>query len=71
MRCYLVEGGGRKRYAATMAASVEMRNTIAEQTGTNKRGITIAQEDILTGKSELLELVNELCEALDPPKGAD
>jgi CRISPR/Cas system CMR subunit Cmr4 (Cas7 group RAMP superfamily) len=71
MRCYLVQGGGRKRYAATAATATEMRNTIAEETGTVKRGITISQEDIPTGKLDLLEFVNELCEELDQtPKGS-
>lgn len=70
MRCYLVQGGGRKRYAATMPASIEARNTMAEETGVQKRGFTVVQEDIPTSKSELLEFVNELCKELDQtPKG--
>lgn len=70
MRCYLVQSEGRKRYAASMAASIEVRNTMAEETGVSKRNITIGQEDIPTGKSELLEFVNGLCKELDPPKDA-
>lgn len=68
MRCYLVQGGGRKRYAATMADAKEARNLIAEKVNVSARSVTIGQEDIPTGKSELLRFVNDLCEELDPPK---
>jgi hypothetical protein len=70
MRCYLVQGGGRKRYAATVAASVEARNAIIAETGIKKKDVEVEQADIPMGKAELLVFVNELCEALDTPKDA-
>jgi len=65
MRCYQVKGGGRTRYVATVAASVEARNLIIEETGVKKKDVEVEQADIPMGKAELLVFVNELCEKFD------
>lgn len=65
MRCYLVTGGGRKRFAGTAADSKEVRDTIVEETGLKKKDVEIEQVEVPTSKTELLEFINELCEELD------
>lgn len=65
MRCYLVKGGGKMRYAATVAASVEARNKIIEDTGARKKDVEVEQTDIPMSKAELLVFINELCEKCD------
>jgi len=65
MRCYLVQGGGRKRYASTNADATETRNDIVEATGVKKKEVTIEQVDIPVAKADLLEFINELCQETD------
>jgi hypothetical protein len=61
MRCYLVQGGGRKRYAGTNADASAVRNTIVEEMGVKKKDVDIVQVDISLAKHELLEFINKLC----------
>lgn len=65
MRCYLVQGGGRLRYASTNADATAIRNTIVEETGARKKDVIIEQTDIPMAKAELLEFINGLCKELD------
>lgn len=65
MRCYLVQGGGRKRYAATNADATATRNDIVEATGVKKKDVTIEQVEVPVAKSDLLEFINELCQETD------
>jgi len=65
MRCYLVQGGGRKRYASTNADATATRNTIVEETGAKKKDVTIEQTDIPVAKADLLEFINTLCAETD------
>lgn len=50
MRCYLVQGGGRKRYAGTQADARSTRDTIVEETGCKKKDVAI--EQAMYGKGE-------------------
>lgn len=65
MRCYLVQGGGRKRYAGTNAGAMETRNTIIKETTGTKKDVTIEQTDIPVAKTELLKFINGLCAETD------
>ena len=65
MRCYLVEGPGAKRYAATNADARAKRDELVERLGCKKKDIEIEQTDIPVAKAELLNFINELCIELD------
>lgn len=69
MRCYLVQGGGRKRYASTNAVASATRNTIIAETGAKKKDVTIEQINIPVAKAELLEFINGLCAETDAKAG--
>lgn len=68
MRCYLVEGGGRKRYAGTAADAKQTRDDIMEETGVKKKETTISEAEVPDDKPGKLHFINELCAELDPPK---
>lgn len=68
MRCYLIEGGGRKRYAGTNADARSTRDDIMEETGVKKKDVTISDADVPDDKAGKLQFINELCAELDPPK---
>lgn len=65
MRCYLVEGGGRKRYAGTQADARDTRDTIMAEAGIKKKDVSINETEVPVAKTELLEFINELCKAQD------
>lgn len=65
MRCYLVQGGGRMRYAGTQADARVTRDDIVEQTGCKKKDVSIEEAEIPVAKAELIAFVNELCAKLD------
>lgn len=65
MRCYLVQGGGRKRYAGTRADARSIRDKIVEETGCEKKGVTFEEDEIPVGKADLIQFVNNLCAELD------
>lgn len=65
MRCYLVRGGGRKRYAGTQAEARLIRNTIVEETGVKKKDVTIDEAEIPATKAELIAFINGLCTRSD------
>ena len=69
MRCYLVQGGGRKRYAGTQADARVTRDAVAEETGVKKKDITIEEAEVPVAKAELLNFINELCIELDEESG--
>lgn len=68
MRVYLVEGGGRKRYAGTNADARSTRDDIMEETGVKKKEVTISEAEVPDDKPGKLQFINELCAELDPPK---
>lgn len=67
MRCYLVQGGGRKRYAGTQASSKEARDEIVTETDIKKSEVEIEETEIPMDKPSLLEFINDLCTQLDAP----
>lgn len=69
MRCYLVQGSGRKRYAGTQADARSTRDTIVEETGCKKKDVAIEEAEIPVGKADLIQFVNELCAELDEESG--
>jgi hypothetical protein len=60
MRCYLVEGGGRKRYAGTQAEARSARDEIMDQTKVKKKDVSINEAEVPVAKNELLEFINGL-----------
>ncbi len=69
MRCYLVQGGGRKRYAGTQADARSTRDTIVEETGCKKKDVTIEEAEVPVAKAELIEFINGLCAETDKESG--
>lgn len=69
MRCYLVQGSGRKRYAGTQADARSTRNTIVEETFCKRTEVTIEEVDVPTAKAELLDFINALCKETDHAQG--
>lgn len=65
MRCYLVQGGGRKRYAGTQADARSTRDMIVEETGCKKKDVAIEEAEIPVAKAELIGFINTLCAELD------
>lgn len=61
MRCYLIQGGGRKRYAGTQADARAMRDEIVAQTTAKKKDVEISEAEIPDDKSGKLGFINELC----------
>lgn len=68
MRCYRIEGGGRKRYAGTAADARQTRDDIMEETGVKKKDVSINEDEVPDDKAGKLQFINELCAELDPPK---
>lgn len=65
MRAYLVEAPGAKRYGATQADARIKRDELAYLLSVKKSDVSIEEVEIELGKAELLEFINELCQALD------
>lgn len=68
MRCYLVSGGGRRRYGATQADSKIKRDDIMEETGAKRSEVSIEEVEVPMDKPSLLEFINGLCAELDAPQ---
>ena len=65
MRCYLIQGPGARRYAATAAAARETRDDLVLKLGCKKKDVMTEQTDILVAKADLLAFINLLCAMSD------
>ena len=68
MRCYRIEGGGRKRYAGTNAHARATRDELVIAGGLKKKDVSINDAEIPDDKQGKLAFINTLCEELDPAK---
>lgn len=66
MRCYLVSGGSRRRYASTQALAKAAKKELAQAAGIKEREMVVEQVDVPLVKEELVNFINALCEELDP-----